>query len=255
MLCDLVTKSNGFSKDLWQSGCITEKELKYFSYEYKKITNLRKLYLLPKIHKSLENVRGRPVISNCSTPNEKVSEFVDYQLKPVRQSGRSYIKDSGDFLKKIKNLGSLPENVILVTADVVGLYPSIPHEAGLQALEEALESRNHKQISTEKLVKTAQFVLKNNFFKFNNDVFQQISGTSIRTKSAPPCACIFMDQIETKFLRTQSHQPMVCFRYIDNIFFIWTHGEEKLEKFMENFNAFNPKIEFTYESSKKVLPF
>ena len=154
MLCELVTKSNGFFKDLRRSGCITEKELKYFSYEYKKITNLGKLYLLPKIHKRLENVPGKPVISSCvSTPTEKVSEFLDYHLKAVMQRGRSYIKDSGDFLKKIKNLGSLPENAILVTADMVGLYPSIPHEAGLQALEEALENKNHQQISTNKLLK------------------------------------------------------------------------------------------------------
>ena len=56
---------------------------------------------------------------------------------------------------------------------MVGLYPSIPHEAGLQALEEALENKNHKQISTKKL-KMPQFVLRNSFFEFNNDVFQQI---------------------------------------------------------------------------------
>ena len=60
---------------------------------------------------------------------------MDYQNKPVMQSGRSYIKDSEVFLKKIKNLGSLPENVIL-TADLVGLYPNIPHKAVPQTLEE-----------------------------------------------------------------------------------------------------------------------
>ena len=43
MLCELVTKSNGFFKDLRRSGCITEKELKYFSYEYKKDHELRKV--------------------------------------------------------------------------------------------------------------------------------------------------------------------------------------------------------------------
>ena len=43
MLCDLVTKSNGFFKDLTRSGCITEKELKYFSYEYKKDHQHRKV--------------------------------------------------------------------------------------------------------------------------------------------------------------------------------------------------------------------
>ena len=112
--------------------------------------------LLPKIDKRLENVPGRPVISQCGAPTEKVSEFLDYPLKLIMQSGRSYIKDSRDFLKKIKDLGSFPENVILVTAYVVGLYPNIPHEAGLQALEEALENRNHKQFSTDKLVKPLQ---------------------------------------------------------------------------------------------------
>ena len=52
-------------------GSITEKELKYF-IEFQKATNVGKLYLQPKIHKLLENVPGRPVISNCGTPTEKV---------------------------------------------------------------------------------------------------------------------------------------------------------------------------------------
>ena len=60
-----------------------------------------------------------------------------------------------------------------------------------------------------------------------------------------------MDQTETKLLRTQSHQPMIRFWYINGIFFIWTRGEEKLEKFMDDFNVFNPNIQLTYESSKK----
>ena len=76
------------------------------------------------------------MISNCGTPTKKASDFLDYQHKSVMQSGRSYIKDIEVFLKKIKNLGSLPENVILLTADLVGLYPNIPHKAVRQTLEE-----------------------------------------------------------------------------------------------------------------------
>ena len=91
--------------------------------------------------------------------------------------------------------------------------------------------------------------------EFNSNLFQQISDTATGTKFAPSYACIFMDQIETKFLRTQNHESMVWFRFIDDIFFIWTHGEEKLKEYIADFNAFNPNIQFTYESSKKVLPF
>ena len=73
----------------------------------------------------------------------------------------------------------------------------------------------------DKLVKMAQFVLKNNFFEFNNDVFQQIFGTVIGTKFAPSYLCIFKNQTETRFLKTQRHQPVVWFTYIDDIFFFF----------------------------------
>ena len=119
ILRDLVDKSNKIFRSLKSQGKITEKELKYITYEYQKATNLRKMYLLPKIHKRLSNVPGRPVILNCGTPTEKVSEFLDFQLKPVMQSSKSCIKDSGDFVRKIKDIQYIPSNAILVTADVV----------------------------------------------------------------------------------------------------------------------------------------
>ena len=104
---------------LKRRGFLTEKQMKYFTYEFKKATNFGKLYLLPKIHKRLHNVPGRPVISNCGSPTEKCSEFLDHHLKPIMQKGWSYIKDSGDFINKTKNLSTIPDNAILVTADVV----------------------------------------------------------------------------------------------------------------------------------------
>ena len=55
------------------------------------------MYYLPKIHKRLYNIPGRPVISNCVTPIEKVSEFLDHHLQPVMKSGKSYVKHTGDF--------------------------------------------------------------------------------------------------------------------------------------------------------------
>ena len=30
---------------------------------------------------------GRPVISNCGTPTEKISEYLDHILKPVKKAG------------------------------------------------------------------------------------------------------------------------------------------------------------------------
>ena len=62
------------------------------------------------------------------------------------QKGWSYIKDSGDFIKKIHNLDLTPKNTILVTPDVVGLYSGISHEIDLRALREALIKRDEETI-------------------------------------------------------------------------------------------------------------
>ena len=73
ILPKLSEASNKMFSSLRRKGFITEKQLKYFTYEYKKATNFGKLYLLPKIHKRLLDVPRRPVIPNCSTPTEKCS--------------------------------------------------------------------------------------------------------------------------------------------------------------------------------------
>ena len=59
------------------------------------------------------------------------------------QDGWSYVKDTGDFIKKIKRLGKIPESAIQVTADVVGLYPYIPYDLGLQSLRKRLNERGN----------------------------------------------------------------------------------------------------------------
>ena len=160
MLSDLVDKRNKFFKSLHSSKCIVERELKYFSYQFKKTKNLRKLYILPKIYKCLSNVPG---ISNCGTPIEKASEILGFYLKPLMQNGWWYIRDS-----LTKRIGKIPENSFLVNADVVGLYPSILHNEGISALKQKLEEQPPTKIPTSHLLKLAEFVLKNNLFEVND---------------------------------------------------------------------------------------
>ena len=87
-LSGLVEKSNNFFLKLFRKKTISQKEMKYFLFDFKKASCLGKMYLLPKIHKRLFDVHGRPIISNCGTPTEKVSEFLDFHLKPVMMEGK-----------------------------------------------------------------------------------------------------------------------------------------------------------------------
>ena len=255
-LVDLVDKSNKIFVDLERRNIIQEKEKNYFKFNFKKATNVGKFYLLPKIHKSLSKVPGRPVISNCGMPTEKISEFLDHHLQPLlMKQGEYYIKDTGDFLEKLKRVGEIPKGAILVTADVVGLCPSIPHDGGLEVLRKQYHKFNDKIVPTEDIIKMADFVLKNNLFEFDCKFYQQISGTAIGTKFAPPYACIFMDYVEMEFLKTQAIKPWLWKRFIDDICFIWTDSDKNLNKFLKDLNEFHPNLKFTYEKSKEKINF
>ena len=76
------------------------------------------------------------------------------------------------------------------------------------------------------------------FFEFNSEIKQQISDTVIGTKFSSPYACIYMDKTKIDFLRIEELQPFVWLRYIDDIFFIWTHREAQLIMFMGGLNDF-----------------
>ena len=89
------------------------------------------------------------------------------------------IKDTGDFLEKLKAVEEIPKGAILVTVGVVGLYPSIPDDGGLELLQKQYDKFKDKMVPTKDIIKMADFVLKNNLLEFDSKFYQQISGMAI----------------------------------------------------------------------------
>ena len=213
-----------------------------------------RFYLLPKIHKRFNNVPGRPVISNCGTVTENISEFLDFHLKQLIPFQSQILEDSRALLERLKEIGNIPENAILVSFDVVGLYPHIPHDEGVEAMRYYLSDRMVQNVSTESLCHLAKIVLENNFFEFGKKKFKQKLGTAIGTKFAPPYANLFMVRLEEDFLEKAPYKPYLWLRYLDDIFAIWTGTLNELEAFFEYLNQYHPTIKFTMDHSLKSTP-
>ena len=86
-------------------------------------------------------------------------------------------------------------------------------------------------------------------FEHDKSVFKQLRGTAIGTKITPPYAIIFMDSLEEHMLSNSLLKPLVRWRYDDDIFMMWEHGEEELKKFLETLNCYHPTINFAAEYS------
>ena len=122
---------------------------------------------------------------------------------------KSYIKDTNDFLKKLRSLPNLPDDIILCTADVVGLYPNIPHDEGLSVLRKRLDLRQEKGVTTSTLVELAEVVLKNNIFTFMEKTSKQKRGRAIGTKMLYSIIYIhmFMAKLEEEILNEIELKP------------------------------------------------
>ena len=98
-------------------------------------------------------------------------------------------------------------------------------------------------------------MLKSNNFEFNGRHYLQKRGTAIGTRMAPSYANIFMDRLERRLIQNAEVKPLIWWRYIDDIFIVWTEGEDRLKEFINYLNNAHDTIKFTYKWSKHEIDF
>ena len=62
-----------------------------------------------------------------------------------------------------------------------------------------------------------------------------------------------MDRLESEFLKSQEFNPMLWYRYMDVIFFIWTYGEVKFESYLDELNKYRLNIKVKHEFNKESI--
>jgi hypothetical protein len=173
----------------------------------------------------------RLITSCCGTAIENLSAFTEFYLKPLARKLPSFIKDTTDLLNRIQDLnrvGPLPPNTLLVSWDVVGMFPNIDNNLGLTAVKNALNSRIVKTPSTKCILEAVEICLKHNNSQFNNSFYLQTHGTAMGPKNACSYADLAMGEIDKLANSGDNIKPNYWWRYRDDIIDFWTLGYDKL---------------------------
>ena len=75
------------------------------------------------------------------------------------------------------------------------------------------------------------------------------------TKMAPAYVYLFMGDLEQKISAQSPLKPRVRWRYMDYVFMIWPHGEEKFNEFVNLLNSSHETIKLTHEVSPSKINF
>ena len=62
-----------------------------------------------------------------------------------------------------------------------------------------------------------------------------------------------MEELEKSIIKESQYKSYLWRRYIDDIFFLWEHGENKLKSFIDKINKVHPTIKYTAEWSKTSI--
>lgn len=233
---------------------IIDLDLKNFLIVDQPITPV--IYCLPKIHKSLIDPPGRPIVSGQGSIFNPITMFLDKILRQYAQKARSYIKDTPDFLQKLKDT-RIAEDCILVSFDVTNLYTSINHRRGLEKVENQLLESTHTSECITFILNLLEIVLTENYFLFECGFYRQLRGTAMGANMAPTYANIFMKALEEDMVYTSDHfaQVAMWLRYIDDIFVIWKGTQAELDLFFTFLNEMDMDIKFTMTSSLTEVQF
>lgn len=240
-------------------GVISEKLLTGLQVKHPKAGTLK---LNRKIHKQ-RNGNGRypwrAYVSGIGTATEGIAGLVEWELDQGVRGLHSFVEDSSDFLRQLKEWGPLQQEDFMFTVDVVNMYPSIPRDSGREAMRRNLASRTDLTIPTEDLLELADLVLESNEIEFEGGRATQIDGTAIGSKLGKNYSCTFMGEWEKKTQekaeRRLGKRPLLWKRFVDDGFGVWRGTVEEFQSFMLICNQEDLRINITYEICREKAVF
>lgn len=221
----------------------------------------RRFYLLPKIHKEPEKWSipgeippGRPIVSDCNSETYFTAEYIEYFLNSISTRHPSYLKDTYDFISKVKTL-KIPKNAFLFTIDIDSLYTNIETEVGLKAVKTFMEKYPDPKRPDNYILKLLEINLTRNDFEFDSKFYLQTKGTAMGKKFAPSYANIFMAYWEESALTSATKKPYAYYRFLDDIWGVWAYSKEDFVTFTDHLNTHQKSIKIKYTFDPKEVNF
>ena len=279
----IFNKVKKLANDFYNSGVLTIKECKYISKFNFSTANF---YGNPKVHKSqtikmaisnskdtylhikTDDLKFRGISGGPNSPTSKLSELLMLILKPFVSKIKSNIRDTTDFLNKFNRFtGSNLNDIILVTVDVVNMYPSIKQDLGFKALEYFCETYPDllcNRFNLDFILKGMEIILNDNLVHFDDCYYTQISGTTTGTTVAPIYATLtmaYLEKILMEKLKNIYSSDIVDYiynnwlRFLDDCFLPWNKNFGDIQVFIDVLNSLDIDINFTFDMNDNEISF
>ena len=207
------------------------------------------LYGLPKVHKP--TLKMRPIVAASQLPFKDIAGYVGFRINEILQRSsritKFLVKDSRSVVSYWQGRRLSPKQTHFwgITFDVVELYPSLPtDDATLQKMKQFFITEPGVPDAWI-LLELLDFLLRFNWFQFEGNFFQQVSGLAMGYPHSPPVANLLMWILFEQFL--DMGDIVLYHRYLDDGVVIFDSTRERVCDLLTAWNQMVPGISFTWD--------
>ena len=160
-------------------------------------------YGLPKIHKLDTSLR--PIVSSCGSVTCGVAKELAIILKPLVGKSPHHINSTQNFVEQVKHITLVPGEC-LSSYDVSALFTLAPVDPSLNIIRDLLDKHHTLKewtvLAVNDIIFLLQFCLKNTYFSFQDQFYEQVEGAAIGSPVNPIVANLYMEYLEQKAVST-----------------------------------------------------
>ena len=171
-------------------------------------------------------------------------------LQPYASNLPTAVRDTDQINRELcAGTRHIAPDFILITYDIVRLYPSIPHSLCFDLLLEFLHSQTCKY--AELIASALKVILRHTitYCLFDGDVFQQIIGFATGISCGAEVANIFIFALTAAVFARYARYIAYHRRVIDDGFLLWTGTRAMALAMFAELNAINRNIQMTFDIS------
>ena len=135
-------------------------------------------------------------MSSCGSVTNGVAKELAKILKPLVGKSSHYINSTQDFVEQVKHI-TLAPGECLSSYDVSALFTSVPVDPALNIIKDLLERdhtlKDRTVMAVREIILLLEFCLKNTFFSFQHQFYEQVEGASMCSPVSPIVANLYME--------------------------------------------------------------